>query len=279
MTKDEERRRALANFLRTRRERLTPGEVGLPEGSRRRTPGLRREEVALLANIGVSWYTSLEQGRAINPSQVVLESLAEALKLTATERQHLFTLAQYHNDVMSNDPIETVTSELQKLIYSLELHPAYIMGRRWDLIDWNACAELVFNFDTIHPPHNRNLLWRFFTTPSLKQHGKDWERAAKDGVARFRADNARYPGDATFAKLIQDLLQISEQFALWWSQHDVHPIEDGTKTLKHPQLGQLEFSHMTLQVPDNPDIRVIIYTPSHETITLLQQYSIPSDKS
>lgn len=269
MIDDKERRQALADFLRTRRERLMPQEVGLPATARRRTQGLRREEVAQLASISTSWYTALEQARGIHPSEEILENLAEALRFTPAERRHLFLLAQQHPVNKRLESEETASPALQKLIHSLAQHPAYIMGRRWDLIDWNQSAELVFKFGTIQPPHRRNLIWRFFTTPYLREQNNDWERAARAGVARFRADSARYPGDPLFAQLVHDLQHISDEFGLWWSQHDVHPVEDGRKEMNHPELGHLQFDHMTLHMPNTPDIRIVIYTPTPATANRL----------
>jgi transcriptional regulator with XRE-family HTH domain len=151
---DSERRRALADFLRTRRTRLSPPDVDLPWGSRRRTPGLRREEVAQLANIGTSWYVALEQGRDVHPSEQVLESLAQALRLNEAERHHLFLLAQPQSATNPPPAEETVGHALQQAIDALNPHPTYVLGRRWDLLTWNRAAELVFTFSEIAPPHS-----------------------------------------------------------------------------------------------------------------------------
>lgn len=268
---DVERRHALADFLRTRRDRLTPSDVNLPWGNRRRTPGLRREEVAQLANIGTSWYVSLEQGRDVHPSEQVLESLAQALRLDAAERRHLFRLAQPQG---SADPLsppeETVRFALQQAVHALNPHPAYVMGRRWDLLTWNQAAELVFAFSEIAPHHSRNFIWRSFTSPVLRGHSH-WELLAKSLVAQFRADSARYPGDAWFGELISDLKKMSDEFRAWWSRHDVKSISDGHKRMNHPVLGSLEFEHVTLQVPENDHQKVVIYTCSPETATSLTE--------
>ncbi|MBB6674015.1 helix-turn-helix transcriptional regulator [Cohnella nanjingensis] len=259
---DRERRQALADFLRSRRERLTPAEVGLPPGMRRRTPGLRREEVALLANIGTSWYVSLEQGRDVQPSEQVLESLAKALRLNAAERRHLFVLAQPPSSASHGAPLpeeETVGEGLERAVQALDPHPAYVLGRRWDLLTWNRAAELVFGFSEIAPPFSRNMIWRNFTSPVLRSH-RHWEKLARGSVAQFRADSARYPGDPGFAELIEALQARSEAFRSWWSKHDVRGLPDGTKRMDHPALGKLEFDYVSLRSPDREDQKFILYT-------------------
>lgn len=270
MMNDKSRRQELADFLRSRRERLTLREVGLPDTTRRRTPGLRREEIAQLAGISTSWYTALEQARMIHPSEEVLDSLARAMQLTPTERRHLFTLTWQQPTREWAEHEENASSEIQKLIHSFDTNPAYVIGRRWDLIDWNQSAELVFGFGALQPPYQRNLMWRLFANPTW-QHDERWELVARISVARFRTDSARYPGDPSFEGLIQDLQQISDQFCLWWSQHDVQPIEDKHKEIDHPKLGHLQFDHVILQAPENPDLRIFIYMSSPKTAIRLRQ--------
>jgi transcriptional regulator with XRE-family HTH domain len=265
---DTERRYALADFLRTRRARLSPSDVNLPTGSRRRTPGLRREELAQLANIGASWYVALEQGRDVHPSEQVLQSLAKALHLNMAERRHLFLLAQPQAASNPPPPEETVSSALQQAVHALDPHPAYVIGRRWDLLTWNRAAELVFAFSDIAPPHSRNLIWRSFTSPVLRAH-LQWEKLAQSLIAQFRVDSARYPGDPWFGELIEDLKQTGEEFRVWWSQHDVRSIPDGQKQMKHQTLGSLEFEHVTLQVTTDIDQKVVIYTCSSDTASKL----------
>ncbi|MHB1629108.1 MAG: helix-turn-helix transcriptional regulator [Bacilli bacterium] len=271
---DAERRQSLAEFLRTRRERLSPADVGLPPGSRRRTPGLRREEVAQLANIGTSWYVSLEQGRDIHPSHQVLESLGAALKLTAAEQSHLFLLAKAQTSSQDGQPElpeESVTPALARAIQSLNPHPAYVLGRRWDLLAWNQAAEFVFEFSDIAPPHSRNFLWRSFTHPNLLRH-EHWHLRVPILVAQFRVDFARYPGDPQFKELVADLKEISENFRSAWASHDVTTIADGHKRMNpHPKFGVLEFEHVTLQVPTNADQKVVIYTCLPETAAKIEE--------
>jgi len=271
-----ERRQALADFLRQRRTRLTPASVGLPPGIRRRTPGLRREEVAQLANMGTSWYVWLEQGRDVHPSAAILESLAQALRLTPNERRHLFLLAGQPLPPLSvSSEEECVNAALQQMLDDLNPSPAYVLGRRYDLLAWNKAADGLFSLsDTIADtlfPYARNLVWRLFTSPTTRER-PNWEVVARATLAEFRTANARYPGDPWFEDLIEDLKQVSPEFCRWWPHHDVRSVLDGHKVIEHPTLGPLEFEHFTLQGLTNPDIRIMIYMPDAVTRTTLQRF-------
>lgn len=267
---EAERREALADFLRMRRARLAPEEVGLPPGGRRRTDGLRREEVALLASVGVSWYTALEQGRDIHPSEQVLESLAETLRLSADEREHLFRLAGQPAPMRTLPADEQISPALQLMIQALDPHPAYVVGRYWDSLLWNRAAELVFALNDGIPPYPQNVIWRAFADPAREQ-APEREGIGRALVARFRADSARYPGDPRFAQLIADLQQVSGRFRLWWSQHDVSSTPDCHKNIQHATLGLLQFEQMALEAPTNPDLRVMIYAAQPATAALLER--------
>lgn len=269
MTSTEaERHEALAEFLRTRRARLTPAAVGLPVGVRRRTPGLRREEVAQLANIGTAWYTALEQGRAIRPSAGVLESLAAALRLTPDERRHLFLLAGQSLPLPvqpSPDEEETVSQVVRRVVDALDPIPAYVLGRRWDTLYWNRAAAVVWTFADAPPPHPRNFVWRLFVDPTARRAG--WAEVAQTTLAQFRAESALYPDDSRFAALIDDLRRTSQEFRAWWPRHDVRGSLDVRKELRHPVLGDLVLDRITLQVPGAPGLKLIVYTPAPETDT------------
>jgi transcriptional regulator with XRE-family HTH domain len=266
-----ERRQALAAFLRTRRARLQPTEVGLPSRNRRRTPGLRREEVAELANIGVSWYTLLEQGHDVHPSRQVLEGLARALRLTTAEEQHLFRLSGQELSSKMLVEEEQVTPALQRVVDALNPHPAFVIGRRWDVLTWNRAADLLFHFHEPYPPHSHNVVWRFFRREEARKFDLDWETQAQNLVAQFRADYARYPGDASFQVIIEDLQRVSSQFRLWWEQQDVRGLPDGPRTMQHPTLGRLEFDHVTFQTSITADLRVKVYAASPATVSKLEQ--------
>ncbi len=271
---EHERRQALADFLRQRRAHLSPTEVDLSPGLRRRTPGLRREEVAQLAHMGTSWYVWLEQGRDVHPSAAVLESLAQALRLTPNERRHLFLLA---GQPLPPPPVspseESISPALQQVLSDLNPSPAYVLGRRYDYLAWNKAADALFAIsDTLSDtssPYARNMVWRLFTSLTTRER-PNWEMVARATLAEFRTASARYPGDPWFEELIEDLKQVSPEFCLWWPHHDVRSVLDGHKVIEHPTLGYLEFEHFTLQVLTNPDIRIMIYTPNAVTRTILQ---------
>lgn len=267
---ESERRQALADFLRQRRARLSPAEVGLPAGMRRRTPGLRREEVAQLANIGTSWYVWLEQGRDVHPSAQVLESLAQALRLTLNERRHLFLLAGQPLPPHASPLKERASPELQQVLDDLNPTPAYAVGRRWDYLAWNKAADGLFAIAEASSPYAHNLVWRLFTSPTMRER-PNWGQVARGTLAEFRAASARYPGDRWFEDLIEDLKQVSPEFRRWWPHHDVRSALDGHKVMEHPTLGHLEFEHITLQVLSDPDVRIMIYTPLAETRAKLQR--------
>src|SRR5258707_7514820 len=266
-----ERRQALADFLRKRRANLSPGEVGLLPGLRRRTPGLRREEVAQIANMGTSWYVWLEQGRDVHPSAQVLESLAQALRLTLNERRHLFLLAGQPLPPHTSFLEERTSPELQQVLDDLNPTPAYAVGRRWDLLAWNKAADGLFAIAEASSPYAHNLVWRLFTSPTMRER-PNWEQVARGTLAEFRTASARYPGDRWFEELIEDLKRVSPEFRRWWPHHDVRSALDGHKAMEHPTLGHLEFEHITLQVLSNPDVRIMIYTPLAETRAKLQRF-------
>lgn len=274
-----ERRQALADFLRKRRASLTPGEVDLPPGIRRRTPGLRREEVAQLANIGTSWYVWLEQGRDVHPSAQVLESLAQALRLTANERRHLFLLAGQPLPPPASPPDESIGPALQQVLDDLNPSPAYILGRRYDYLAWNRTADYIFTISEKQAGYERNLIWRLFTSETMRAFPR-WEQLARNSLAEFRTAHARYPGDPLFEELIEDLKQISPEFRQWWPQHDARGALEGHKIIEHVWLGRLEFEHFTLQIMSNPDVRLMIYSPDASTRTKLQhQLDAPAVES
>ncbi len=263
---------SLGDFLRATRERLSPEQVGLSSHGRRRTPGLRREEVAGLANVGVSWYTSIEQGKDAHPSHQVLESLARALRLSDDERRYLFLLSKSEE---SEEPetYKEISTGLARTVFALEPHPAYIMGKYWDVLLWNRAAEFVFRF----PPYSKglnpkpNLVHYFLTGPFTKEMNADWEERAKVMIARFRADCARYPQDARLNEMIEQFKKESELFRLWWPRYEVKTVTDCHKLFNDPRVGELEFDHVNLQVSECPDLKLMIYTASTDTAEKLGQ--------
>ena len=263
---------SLGEFLRTTRERLTPEQVGLPSHGRRRTPGLRREEVAQLANVGVSWYTSIEQGKDVHPSHQVLESLATALKLSDDERQYFFLLSK-SNEVEESKIYKEISVGLERTILSLDPNPAYIMDKYWDVLLWNRAAEFLFRFpsysDNINP--KPNILHQCLTDPFYKEINSDWEEQAKIAIARFRADCALHPQDVRLNKMIEKFKQESELFNSWWPRYEVKTINDCHKLLNDPRIGELEFDHVSLQLSNCPDFKLMIYTNSPSTSEKLKE--------
>ncbi len=261
------RREELADFLRTRRAALKPEDVGLPAGGRRRTPGLRREEVAQLAGVGTTWYTWLEQGRDVRASLDVLEALAKALRLDQAERNHLILLGRGEAAPPCKNPAERVSPTLRRLIENLGPNPAYVLGRRWDYLAWNdAAVALLGDFGAI-PRAARNHAWQTFTDPTRREMFSDWERSSRVMVAKFRADSARHIGDPEFESLIRALRNTSPEFSRAWDRHEVSTSGEGRKDLHHPVAGLMSFSHAVFHPAEKLEQRLILYTPLPENET------------
>ena len=263
----ERRRAELADFLRKRRESITPEEVGLPDGGRRRTPGLRREEVALLAGVGTTWYTWLEQGRDVRASLEVLEAISRALKLTPTERTHLILLGRGEDPPPRKSPAERVSPTLRRLIENLGPNPAFVLGRRWDYVAWNRAACALFgDFGSI-PRAARNHVWLTFMDPFRREMFSDWEESARLMVAKFRADSARYLGDPSFEELIGALRHSSPEFCRAWKRHEVSGGGEGRKEVHHPIEGLMVFEHAGFRPQHALDQRLVLYSPRQESDT------------
>ncbi len=257
------RRREFGAFLRSRRERLTPDAVGLPNGFRRRTPGLRREEIAQLAGVGTTWYTWLEQGRDVRASAEVLAALADALRLDDVERRHLFLLSDRPQAGRSVGP-EQVSASLHRMLASLTGQPAYVTGRRWDVLAWNAAAAAVFgDYGRLHGDA-RNIMHMVFADPAHRRLLTDWDSLAPAALAMFRADCAHYAGDPDFERLIAMLTAKSREFRAWWPKHEVTRPPTANKRINHPAAGRMAFEHMSFSVPDAVDMRLVVYTPLDE---------------
>jgi transcriptional regulator with XRE-family HTH domain len=260
----ERRRAELADFLRRRRASIGPLDVGLPNGDRRRTPGLRREEVAQLAGVGATWYTWLEQGRDVRASLEVLESISRALRLTPAERTHLLLLGRGEDLPPSKSPAERVPATLKRMIENLGPNPAYVLGRRWDYLAWNrATCALLGDLGSV-PRASRNHVWLHFTDPARRELFPDWKRASPLLVAKFRADSAEHLGDPAFEQLIQALRRSSPEFCREWKRHEVSRASVGRRELDHPVAGRLVFEHAVFRADDAPDQRVILYVPLRE---------------
>ena len=241
--------------------------MGLPNGGRRRTPGLRREEVAQLAGVGATWYTWLEQGRDVRASLEVFEALARALRLTPAERVHLILLGRGEEAPACDAPAERVSPTLRRVIENLGPAPAYVLGRRWDYLAWNRAASAVFGDFGKIPRAVRNHVWLMFMDPARREMFADWERGARLSVAKFRADSARHLGDPSFEELIHALRQSSPEFCKAWKRHEVARSGEGRKRVHHPVEGLLVFEHAVFNPVEVPDQRLILYSPLPEEDT------------
>lgn len=252
------RSRELGDFLRTRRLRLTPRQVGLSQAAgRRRTPGLRREEVAELAGISVDWYVRLEQGRASGPSASTVDALARALELSEAEREHLHRMAS-GGGARRWQP-EAPSAALLRMLGELRA-PAYLTGRRRDLIAWNDPANEIFAFDELDV-EDRNVLVSMLTLPRSRElFGADWAAVAQRMIAAFRATHDLYAHDPAFVALVVRLRRECTEFEEWWARHDVRTSGSGHKTLHHPARGTITYVPTGLRVGENPDLKLVIYT-------------------
>jgi transcriptional regulator with XRE-family HTH domain len=229
----------LGSYLKDRRIRLDPAAFGIPAG-RRRTPGLRREEVAQRANISATWYTWLEQGRGGAPSADVLNRIAAALMLTDVEREHLFLIGLGRPPEVRYTAVEGVTPRLQRLLDALEVSPALIKTATWDVVAWNAAASAVMTDYGALPPGERNLLRLVFGDPRIRAAQYDWDSVARFVVGSFRADAARAGAVSEVAQLVDELCRLSPEFETLWRDNDVRTHGEGAKRFKHPILGPIE---------------------------------------
>lgn len=261
MTRDEIRRQELSNFLRTRRARISATDVGLPAAARRRTPGLRREEVAQLAGMSVTWYTWLEQARPISVSAEMLDNLARVLRLDGIERVQLFQLALREPVLDSKPRARRISPLLQQMLDQMEELPAFIVGPRWDVLGWNLAAGAFFGFPNIAAAE-RNMVWLFFTDSTLRSLIVDWPTRARDVLARFRVKYGRHAGDKQFFQLVERLKSVSSEFGEWWPRHDVLPQSEGLKPYNHPLVGRLQLQHVSFSVMDDPELTLTILAPA-----------------
>lgn len=272
--------RDLADFLKRARSAVDPARAGLPaDGRIRRVPGLRREEVALLAGVSTDYYTRLEQGRRITPSTAVLDAIARALDLDATGRAHLGHLVgapAVRRKVPR--PVQRVRPGLYQLLDSLDNSPAMILGRRTDVLATNHAARVLFaDFDAMPPPERNYARW-MFTTELARNLFLDWEVQARSAVENLRLDVGNDPNDPAAEKLVAELSSVSEEFRTWWSEHRVFQRTYGTKRLHHPVVGELSVDFETFTMPGDADQALFVYTtqagtPSRDALKLLLSWS------
>ena len=252
---------SLGAYLRNRRTKLDPASFGV-SGDRRRTSGLRREEVAQRANISATWYTWLEQGRGGSPSAEVLNRIARALTLTEVEREHLFLLGLGRPPEVRYRGSDAVTPRLQRLLDALTYSPAIVKTATWDIVAWNRAAAAVLTDYGSLPPNQRNILRMIFCDPRTRAAQSEWEAVARFVVGAFRIDAARAGADAEVAPLVDELCRSSPEFASMWRDNDVQTHGDGVKHLRHPQLGPIALESSAFAVDARPDLSLIVYNPA-----------------
>jgi transcriptional regulator with XRE-family HTH domain len=264
---DSLRRRELGDFLRTRRARIAPAEMGLAPGGRRRTPGLRREEVAQLSGVGVTWYTWLEQGRDIRVSEQVLDALARTLRLDPHERLHLFTLAGapsagFATECTAVDPTVAV------LLDRLDPYPAAVLNRRYDILAFNRGYAALFGDIDALQFDERNLLWLMFTSDAMRRLlGEHWGVVTRHCVAQYRSALAEHTAEPAWRGLVKRLQGASPVFASLWREHDVTPTVNKIKHLEHHDLGSLRFNATNMWLAERTGNRLVVYTPVDDAST------------
>ncbi len=268
MTATATRRTALSNFLRSRRARLSPEDVGMAPGLRRRTPGLRREELAVLAGVGVTWYTWLEQGRAINPSPEVLSSLARTLRLDQAETEYLFRLAGNHPQPAERAVPEQVPDALLRLMRSQSPSPAFLVDTVWDVRAWNPQAEALFEFSR-WSARERNLAWVMFANRKHRARTVEWERHARRILAQLRAAYGERGGDDSpgareLAALIARLRAGFPEAARWLDEHQVQERSGNEKDIEHEELGLLRIDQVVLLAQAAPRLELVVLAPRDE---------------
>jgi len=257
------RRAELGRFLKARRSQVHPEDVGLPSGPRRRTAGLRREEVALLAGVGVTWYTWLEQGRPINASAQVLDAVAGTLRLDRAGREHLYQLADLMPQRHQTNAI-AIPDALRHLLRSLDPLPAVLLNTRYDVIEYNDAHEHLFWYWHSLPCLHRNLLWCCVTEPKARECLLNYDEEVRHIVARFRSAYGKHVGDREWEEDIRRLSELSPEFTELWALHEVAEPLTRRRILRHPAAGRLTFTVTELDVSAIPDLRIQVQTPDDQ---------------
>ncbi|MFG1943173.1 helix-turn-helix transcriptional regulator [Nonomuraea sp. NPDC048826] len=275
-------REALAAFLRNRRARISPADVGLPGGGRRRIPGLRRQEVAELAGMSIDYYIRLEQARGPHPSKQVVNALARALVLDQDERAHLFRLAGQAEQVPSGIRSD-VPDGIRHLIAFLDEVPAFVLDAKYEILAWNRLASVLMGDLDAQPRDDLNVVRWAFLAPDLIATLGDEEkgRFARAAVADLRVAASRYPDDEKLRALVAEMLGRSPEFARLWAEHEVRPRRAMRKTVRHPLAGPIEMICQVMPVPDRDDLRLVLYTaepgsPAHRALRELRQVTLSS---
>lgn len=257
-------RAELAAFLRSRRERLTPEQAGVIYLGRRRTPGLRREEVAQLSGVSTTWYTWLEQGRDINVSDLVLDSLSRTLRLDHDERSHLFALAGAPDPTTASE-CDAVTPQMRAVLAKLDPYPACVQGGKYDLLAYNTALRWLFRDLEAVPSDQRNCLWLVFTDPIFRESIVDWEATAARMVANLRVAMAEHVGDAPWRNLVSRLQAVSPEFVELWNRHAVAQVEDsGTRAVRNAIVGDLHFQVSNTWLAPRSGHRLQVFIPADD---------------
>jgi transcriptional regulator with XRE-family HTH domain len=252
--------RELGGFIRAQRERVSPAGLGLPTAARRRTPGLRREEVALLCGLSTTWYTWLEQGRNVSVSPLALARVATTLRLARAERAYLFELAGKRDPDQGAGATADVPVALPDCVAAIQA-PAYVLDRSWTALCWNAPAARLFA-GWLDQPGEQNLLRFVFLVPAARTLIRDWPVRARRVVAEFRASSSAHVTDPPLRDLIGDLRQKSAEFAAYWDQYGVLEREGGEREFNHPRDGRLRYMQMTFEVAGRPDLKLTMLVPA-----------------
>jgi transcriptional regulator with XRE-family HTH domain len=271
------RRAGLADFLQNRRARLHPEQFHLPTFGRRRARGLRREELAQLVGVGVSWYTWLEQGRDIQVSEQVLERLASILQLNAEERRHLLLLAQGSVSPLDEpDSQKHIPNTITQAILDGFIYPARLFDARVNVVGWNESAKRVFGDYSRRTARERNAPWFHFMCPSAHVFHVHWEREARRCIASLHARYDQHPDDRWLSELIAELQQESPEFRAWWPEHEIVLDCGSLYEINHPQVGRLVLHPTVFPMPEQPDLQMIVYTPlaQEDTIAKLKALMI-----
>lgn len=276
MDNPKQRYKELGDFLKTRRAKISPTDVGLPEGTRRRTTGLRREEVSFLSGVGLTWYTWLEQGRSITISPQVLESLARTLMLDNEETIHLYNLAKLTPPARIVAYDNTVNPMLKHVLNNIEFSPATILDHRYNVIAWNKASEkLICDYNKIDTS-KRNILRIMFTNEEYKKTIINWESTAQSMLARFRIAYGKFVEDPWIDDLVEKLKKESVEFNSWWTMHNVEMEEEIIKNINHPILGELSFEYTSYMVLSDRNLKLTILTalPGSNTEKKIKQFLI-----
>ena len=263
-------RRELAEFLRSRRRQVDPRVAGLPAGGPRRTPGLRREEVALLSGVSHTWYTWLEQGRDIRPSRQVVDALARTLRMSPPEHEYVLRLTG-HGGAAPAGAADGMPAHVQRLLDALGSSPAYAITSGWTIVGWNRAYERFYPGVARLPAAERNLLWLVFTDPTVRDLLGDWTADSRRFLTQFRAEIGPRLADPEIVDLVARLQAASPHFRAGWASHDVDRFSSGERRFEHPEVGSLLLEHHQLTLADSPDLHLVVYTatPGSDSATRL----------